>query len=181
MSADPTTADWFLSPEDRGNPDTLLDRRRGDGTAFTEGNHVELLMHGRPYFARLYARLEEMQAGDWVHFADWRGDPDQELIDGEEFADVLVGLVKRGVKVRGLVWRSHPKVAGFHLEHHLELSQQINDAGGLVLLDQRVRPAGSHHQKLVLLRHAHGRGARSCLRRRDRPLSRAPRRRSPPR
>jgi hypothetical protein len=97
---------------------------------------VELLMHGRPYFARLYARLEEMQAGDWVHFADWRGDPDQELIDGEEFAEVLVGLVKRGVKVRGMVWRSHPKVAGFHLEHHLELSQQINDAGGLVLLDR---------------------------------------------
>ena len=151
---DPTAANWFLSPEDRGNPDTLLDRRRSDGTAFTEGNHVELLMHGRPYFARLYAQLGEMQAGDWVHFADWRGDPDQELIDGEEFADVLVGLVKRGVKVRGMVWRSHPKVAGFHLEHHLELSQQINDAGGLVLLDQRVRPAGSHHQKLVLLRHA---------------------------
>ena len=67
---------------------------------------------------------------------------------------MLVGLVKRGVKVRGMVWRSHPKVAGFHLEHHLELSQQVNDAGGLVLLDQRVRPAGSHHQKLVLLRHA---------------------------
>ena len=115
---------------------------------------MELLMHGRPYFARLFAQLGEMQAGDWVHFADWRGDPDQELIDGEEFADVLVGLVKRGVKVRGMVWRSHPKVAGFHLEHHLELSQQVNDAGGLVLLDQRVRPAGSHHQKLVLLRHA---------------------------
>jgi len=141
VSTDPTAANWFFSPEVRGNPDTDLDRRRGHDAAYTEGNHVELLLHGRPYFARLFARLSEMQAGDSVHFTDWRGDPDQELIDGEELADVLAGLSERGVKVRGLVWRSHPKVSGFHLEHHLELAQRINDAGGLVLLDQRVRRA----------------------------------------
>ncbi|MFP5394487.1 MAG: hypothetical protein ACLGI6_23850, partial [Gammaproteobacteria bacterium] len=29
----------------------------------------------------------------------------------------------------------------------------VNDAGGEVLLDQRVRPLGSHHQKLVVVRH----------------------------
>jgi phosphatidylserine/phosphatidylglycerophosphate/cardiolipin synthase-like enzyme len=154
VSTDPTAAKWFFLPEDRGNTDTLLDRRRDDGTAYTEGNHVELLIHGRPYFARLHARLHDLRAGDSVQFTDWRGDPDQELIDGEELAEVLADLAERGVKVRGLVWRSHPKVAGFHLEHHVELAERVNDAGGLILLDQRVRPAGSHHQKLVLLRHA---------------------------
>ena len=156
VSSDPTAINWFFSPEDRGNPDSEVDRRRGGLIAYTEGNHVDLLLHGRPYFARLHARLSELQDGDWVHFADWRGDPDQELIDGEELAEVLADLAERGVRVRGMVWRSHPKVSGFHLEHHLELAQRINDAGGLVLLDQRVRPAGSHHQKLVLLRHAEG-------------------------
>jgi phosphatidylserine/phosphatidylglycerophosphate/cardiolipin synthase-like enzyme len=154
VSDDSTAASWFFPPEERGNPDTLLDLRRDVVAAYTEGNHVELLLHGRPYFARLHARLCEMQAGDSVHLADWRGDPDQQLIDGKELADVLADLAGKGVKVRGLVWRSHPKVAGFHLEHHLELAQQMNDAGGLILLDQRVHQAGSHHQKLVLLRHA---------------------------
>jgi phosphatidylserine/phosphatidylglycerophosphate/cardiolipin synthase-like enzyme len=130
-----------------------VDHRDDGGTAYTEGNRVDLLIHGRSYFERLYACLCEMRAGDSLHFADWRGDPDQELIDGEELATVLAELAGQGVKVRGLVWRSHPKVAGFHLEHHVELAQRVNDAGGLILLDQRVRPAGSHHQKLVLLRH----------------------------
>jgi hypothetical protein len=62
-----------------------------------------------------------------------------------------------GVKVRGLVWRSHSKLAGFHMERHVELAQDVNDKGGLVLLDQRVSRAGSHHQKLVLIRHADAR------------------------
>ena len=145
---------WFLGPEDRGNPATEIDRRRADGLAYTVGNRVELLVHGRPYFKHLHRALCELQSGDAVHFADWRGDPDEHLVDDVEFARVLADLADRGVKIRGLVWRSHPKVTGFHMEHHVELAKRVNDAGGLLLLDQRVRPAGSHHQKLVLLRHA---------------------------
>jgi phosphatidylserine/phosphatidylglycerophosphate/cardiolipin synthase-like enzyme len=151
---DVSTRDWFLRPDDRGNPATELDRRRGDGRAFTAGNQVDLIVHGRPYFEQLYDALSNTQRGDTVHFADWRGDPDQYLVDDREFADVLAELAKRGVKVRGLVWRSHPKATGFHLERHVELAKQVNDAGGLILLDQRVRPAGSHHQKLVLIHYA---------------------------
>ena len=30
--------DWFLSAAERGNPATEIDRRHGDGTAWTEGN-----------------------------------------------------------------------------------------------------------------------------------------------
>ena len=154
MRYDATVGDWFLPAEDRGNAATELDRHRGDGRAFTVGNHVDLLAHGTLYFEALYRALSETQPGDMVHFADWRGDPDQQLVDDVEFATVLADLAKRGVKVRGLVWRSHPKATGFHLEHHLELAEEVNDAGGLILLDQRVRPVGSHHQKLVLIRHA---------------------------
>jgi phosphatidylserine/phosphatidylglycerophosphate/cardiolipin synthase-like enzyme len=153
VNDDGSTADWFLPPDGRGNPATELDRRRGDGHAFTVGNHVDILVHGRPYFEELYRALCETQRGDTVHFVDWRGDPDEYLVDGVEFATVLADLAKRGVKIRGLVWRSHPKATGFHLERHVELAQEVNDAGGLILLDQRVRPAGSHHQKLVYIRY----------------------------
>jgi phosphatidylserine/phosphatidylglycerophosphate/cardiolipin synthase-like enzyme len=145
---------WFLRADERGNHATEIDRRHASGLAHTTGNHVELLVHGRPYFERLHRALCALQAGDEVHFADWRGDPDQYLVDDVELASVLKELAERGVRIRGLVWRSHPKVTGFHLEHHLELAERVNDAGGLILLDQRVRPAGSHHQKLVLLRHS---------------------------
>jgi phosphatidylserine/phosphatidylglycerophosphate/cardiolipin synthase-like enzyme len=153
MPADPTAAEWFLRPDERGNPATEIDRRRGDDRGFTTGNRVDILVHGAQYFEQLHSALGATRCGDTVHFADWRGDPDQRLVEGVELADVLAEIAGRGVQVRGLVWRSHPKVTGFHLEHHLELANRVNDAGGLVLLDQRVRPAGSHHQKLVLIRY----------------------------
>ena len=49
-----------------------------------------------------------------------------------------------------------------------------------MLLDQRVRRAGSHHQKMVVLRTPHP-GARRRVRRRHRPVPHPPRRRRPPR
>ena len=145
---------WFLPANGRGNDDTSLDRRHADGLAYTVGNRVEVLVHGAPYLARLSTSLCAMRAGDLVEFADWRGDPDQELVTGASLASVLADLARSGVIVRGLVWRSHPKVSGFHEEHHVQLARDVNEAGGQILLDQRVRSAGSHHQKLVLLRHA---------------------------
>ncbi len=154
MPQDPANERWFLDAAERGNDATSIDRRRGDGRAWTTGNHVELLVHGGPYFKALHTALCATQRGDWVSFADWRGDPDERLVDDLGFADVLEDLVHRGVQVRGLVWRSHSKLTGFHMEHHVELARQINDDGGKILLDQRVRPAGAHHQKLVLVRHA---------------------------
>jgi phosphatidylserine/phosphatidylglycerophosphate/cardiolipin synthase-like enzyme len=153
-AVDPALETWFLPMGERGNDDSAIDRRRGDGRPYTLGNQVDVLVHGRVYFARLHACLSGLRPGDAVGFADWRGDPDQDLVDGAPLASVLAGLAERGVHVRGLVWRSHPKVSGFHEEHHVELARRVNEAGGLILLDQRVRSAGSHHQKLVLLRHA---------------------------
>ena len=39
--------DWFLTQGERGNDATEIDRRRGDGTAWTHGNDVRVLVHGR--------------------------------------------------------------------------------------------------------------------------------------
>jgi phosphatidylserine/phosphatidylglycerophosphate/cardiolipin synthase-like enzyme len=153
MRGDVGAESWFLRADQRGNSATSIDRRRGDGLAWTTGNQVRFLVHGGPYFEALHRALCETEPGDRVSFTDWRGDPDERLVDGQTLADVLIDLARRGVEVRGLVWRSHSKLAGFHLEHHVELARQVNEAGGRVVLDQRVRPAGSHHQKLVLIRH----------------------------
>jgi phosphatidylserine/phosphatidylglycerophosphate/cardiolipin synthase-like enzyme len=149
--------DWFLTPDERGNAATELDRRRGDGTAWTEGNHVEVLIHGSEYFARLYDVLCALGRDDWVHLTDWEGDPG-ELLDGPgtEVGHVLADLARRGVHVRGLLWRSHPRQAHFSEQENTKLVREINEAGGEILLDERVRRGGSHHQKLVVVRRESG-------------------------
>src|SRR3954447_20182223 len=99
---------WFLPAAERGNPQTRIDRRRGDGKAWTTGNDVRVLVHGAEYFPRLHHALCSLQRDDWIHFTDWRGDPDERLNGpGTEIARVLADCARRGVHVRGLVWRSH--------------------------------------------------------------------------
>lgn len=146
---------WFLTPNERGNPATDLDQHRGDGRAWTEGNRVAVLIHGATYFEKLYRELCDLQAGDSVQFTDWEGDPNQWLTGpGTEVGKVLAELAARGVKVRGLLWRSHPRRAHFSEGQNARLVREVNEAGGQLLLDERVLRGGSHHQKLVLLRRA---------------------------
>ncbi len=146
---------WFLTPEERGNQATEIDRRRGDGRAWTAGNEVTALIHGGEYFARLLEQLGEIRRGDMVLLADWRGDGDERLAEyaGTELATVLKAIVRRGGDVRGLVWRSHADSPKFNEHEHIELARELNEVGGEILLDERVRRAGCHHQKLVVLRH----------------------------
>ncbi|MGZ4750823.1 MAG: phospholipase D-like domain-containing protein [Oryzihumus sp.] len=148
-------ADWFLSADERGNPATRLDSRHPDGRAWTCGNTVTPLVHGATYFAELDRRVRQMGDGDLLLFTDWRGDADQQLLgkDGSEVATLLGDAARRGVDVRGLVWRSHWKRLSFAAEANRTLGDLVNEAGGQCQLDMRVRPGGSHHQKLVVLRH----------------------------
>lgn len=150
---------WFLTPQERGNPATELDRRHADGRAWTEGNQVQVLIHGVTYYQHLYQELCQLGPGDSVHFTDWEGDPNQCLTEpGTEVATVLAQLAGRGVQVRGLLWRSHPRQAHFSEGQNAKLVREVNEAGGELLLDERVASGGSHHQKLVLLRRAAGAG-----------------------
>jgi phosphatidylserine/phosphatidylglycerophosphate/cardiolipin synthase-like enzyme len=146
-------ADWFLTPAERGNPDTELDRRHGDGQAWTAGNEVTPLPHGATYFAELLRSVRAMRAGDLLMFTDWRGDPDQLLAPGAPVAEVLADAARRGVLVKGLVWRSHLDRLSFSEQENRHLGEDVEQAGGECLLDMRVRPGGSHHQKFVVLRH----------------------------
>lgn len=145
---------WFLTPADRGNPDTVLDSRHADGGSWTEGNEVTPLVHGATYFTALLAAVRALGPGDLLLFTDWRGDPDERLDGpGTEVGAVFAEAAQRGVDVRGLVWRSHWDRFRFSAAENRHLGQEIEDAGGQCLMDMRVRPLGSHHQKLVVLRH----------------------------
>lgn len=146
----------FLRPEDRDNRHTRIDARHPEGVAWSTGNMVRPLVHGRPYFAELHERIGAMDDGDLVLFADWRGDADEQLTDapGSTFSAALAAACRRGVDVRGLLWRSHSSRVGFHAHKVRELGEEIEEAGGQCLLDMRVRTAGAHHQKFVVLRHA---------------------------
>jgi phosphatidylserine/phosphatidylglycerophosphate/cardiolipin synthase-like enzyme len=148
-----SATDWLLTCKERGNPHTAIDRRH-KGLAWTEGNDVRALVHGAVYFAELLRRIEDMRAGDVVMFTDWRGDPDERLDGtGTEVEQMLCAAAHRGVIVKGLIWRSHLDRFGFSEEENRHLGERIESAGGECLRDMRVRPGGSHHQKLVVLRH----------------------------
>ncbi len=149
-------SDLFLLPEERANPHTRVDDRHPPGVAWSTGNTVRPLVHGATYFAELHATLTATGPGDLVLFADWRGDPDQQLTDdpSQTVGAVLAAAARRGVVVRGLLWRSHWRRFGFHSEKSWELAKLVNEAGGQCLRDMRVAPGGSHHQKLVVVRHA---------------------------
>ena len=144
----PDVARWFLTAQERGNPHSDLPDWCTDSLA-------EPLIHGSEYFDALVTEVEALRAGDYVFFTDWRGDPDQLLRDeGPTVGDLLCRAAERGVVVKGLMWRSHLDKFAYSQEENRNLSDAIRRAGGEVLLDQRVRFGGSHHQKLVVIRHA---------------------------
>jgi phosphatidylserine/phosphatidylglycerophosphate/cardiolipin synthase-like enzyme len=51
------------------------------------------------------------------------------------------------------VWRSHSDQLRLNAQANQRLVARINQAGGEVLLDQRIPWFGSHHQKLFVIRH----------------------------
>ncbi len=146
---------WFLSPDERGNPSTDIDRvPRDDGLAWVNGNAVRPVIHGANYFRRLYDELCALKRDDRVFFTDWCGDSDEKLLpEGPTVGQTLSDLARNGVEVRGLVWRSHSRYLQYNAQQNEHLGTEVNEAGGEVLLDQRIRRFGSHHQKLFVIRH----------------------------
>jgi phosphatidylserine/phosphatidylglycerophosphate/cardiolipin synthase-like enzyme len=151
--------EWFLTVGERGNPATAIDRANGD-RSWTEGNDVSVLVDGSRYFPVLLEELERSGEGDWIYLSDLQGDGDERLGgSGSEVGAVLAAAARRGAQVRGLLWRSHPIGHAAAEVKNLGLSRTVNEAGGEVVLDHRVRRQGSHHQKIVVIhRGTSGRG-----------------------
>ena len=139
---------WMLTDAERGNEGTRL-------RAWTRGSAVRPLVHGRTYFPVLAATLDAAGAGDRVFFVGWRGDADERLTTaGATVGQALAGAARRGALVRGLLWRSHLSALQYSATENRNLALEVNAAGGQVLLDQRIRSRGSHHQKFVAMRRA---------------------------
>lgn len=158
--------DWFLTRSERGNPASDLPN-------WSEGNRCEPLVHGATYFADLARTVDALEKGDHLFFTDWRGDPDERLLpDGPTVAGLFAAAAERGVVVKGLMWRSHLDKLQYSEEENRHLGDMVEAAGGEVLLDQRVRRGGSHHQKMVVIRRpggdvAYAGGIDLCHSRRD--------------
>jgi phosphatidylserine/phosphatidylglycerophosphate/cardiolipin synthase-like enzyme len=151
---DQSAGQWFLRPDERGNPGTDIDRMGDVDGSWVAGNLVRPLIHGATYFRRLYEELCALRPGDHVYFTDWRGDSDEKLLpDGPSVGTVLADLARSGVEVRALLWRSHSDHLQFNSRENQRLGTNLNRAGAEVLLDQRVRRMASHHQKLFVIRH----------------------------
>jgi hypothetical protein len=102
MSDQSSVAQWLLSTAERGNVWTRLDRDHPGQVAWTSGNEVTPLVHGRSYLPELLRCVRLMDRDDLLLFTDWRGDPDQ-LLDGpgSEVGRVLCEAAERGVLVKG--------------------------------------------------------------------------------
>jgi phosphatidylserine/phosphatidylglycerophosphate/cardiolipin synthase-like enzyme len=139
---------WLLTQRERGNDATAL-------RPWTTGSTARALVHGSTYFRALLDAVEAVGPGDLVLFTDWRGDADERLApDGPTVSELFSAAAARGAVVRGLVWRSHTVRLGYTAERNRALAESVTRAGGEVVLDQRVLALGSHHQKLVVVRHA---------------------------
>ncbi|WP_457099337.1 phospholipase D family protein [Microbacterium sp. P5_E9] len=147
--------EWFLNRAEWANPHTAVHGGGAGAAPWSEGNLVRPLVHGAAYFERLHDELSDLRAGDRVWFTDWRGDADERLLpDGPSIGVLLARLARAGVEIRGLIWRSHGERVSAPISgrSNVHLGRLVNDAGGEVLLDQRVRLFGSHHQKFFVIR-----------------------------
>lgn len=116
--------DWFLTAPERANPVSEL-------PGWASGNLAEPLIHGAAYFDRLVDEVDALEAGDHLFFADWRGDPDQRLRpDGPTVAQLFARAARRGVVVKGLIWRSHLDALAYSEEENRNLSEAVSAAGG---------------------------------------------------
>ena len=146
--------DWFLTAPERGNDQSTVDERHQSGSAWTEGNEVLFLIDGATYFEHLAQAFDALEPGDQLRFTDWRSDFDERLVPGGgTIGDRMTEACRRGVDVRGLLWRSHSDSLAFSAKENRRFASLITESGGEVLLDERVRRGGSHHQKLLIFRH----------------------------
>lgn len=144
---------YLLTSAERGNPATDLDGRRPDGMAWSRGNLVRPLIDGAEYFRRLLAELTDTRAGDQIYFAAWIGDPAQQLdASGTSIGAQFTRALDAGVSVYGLFWRPYWDAGKDFVPDSRSFVRILQSLGGSVVFDQRVRAAGSHHQKFIVIR-----------------------------
>ncbi|WP_243794294.1 phospholipase D family protein [Saccharopolyspora gloriosae] len=142
-----------MTADERGNPTTTLDRRHPDGLAWSRGNLVHPLLDGVEYFHRLLSELTDIRAGDQVYFSAWIGDQDKPLDGpGTSLAALLFRALRTGASVHALFWWPYLSFTTDLIPDNRRFVATLRGLGGEAVLDQRVRPTGSHHQKFLVIR-----------------------------
>ena len=102
--------------------------------------------------------------------------------DGPTVGEALAGRrAARGTGARAAVALAPGPCSATSRAEPRRWPREVNAAGGEVLLDQRIRPLGSHHQKLVVVRHRDRARATTSPSSAASTSTTAPRRRRPPR
>ncbi len=152
--------DWFLTDAERGNA-------------------VAPRIHGVEYFAGLVEEVSALEEGGHLWFTDWRADADELMgPDGPTVGGLFGDAAKRGVLVKGLVWRSHHERMSYSEEQNRPPRRRRRRGGR----GGAARPAGA--PRGVAPPEAGrdpGRRPGRGVRRRHRPVPLPPRRRRPPR
>lgn len=152
-SAGPEAESWLLSPAERDNPATGLDRVQSTAPAWSRGNLATPLIDGAEYFRRLRAELADTAAGDQVYLAAWIGDPQEQLDEsGTSVGSELARALRSGVSVHALFWQPYVDAMEDFVPENRRFVELLRGLGGAAVLDQRVRAVGSHHQKYVVIR-----------------------------
>ena len=174
---DPAPAAWFLAPGERANRATALDR----APTWSTGNTVTVHIDGADYFRRLTDIVRAAQWPDAIALTDWEGNRDERLAAGTPLDALLLAAVRRGVALRGLVWRSHPRQAHFAEQDNAALARRARRSRRRGPA-RRTGPAGRQPSPEAGHRRPLRRPRRSRrVRRWHRPLPRSARRPRPPR
>ena len=176
--------DWLLTASERANAQTSLDDRHPGDEAWSEGNLVRPLIHGATYFAELYERLEATRArrpGLLHRLAGRRRRAAHRRARQR-------GRRGAGPRRRARCRRTRADLALPHGDAELQRRARTACSAGSSSSAAPRRCStcgcgmgGSHHQKLVVIRHRDDPEPRHRLRRRHRPVPLPPRRRRPPR
>ena len=154
---DPAIGSWFLAEGDRAN-------RATDLRMFTTGNLVKPLIDGRAISADCAPNSRRPVPGDQVYTsltsgATWTS---ASTGPGSEVGEILGLAARRGVSVFGLLWRSHPE--GIEAVQKRPMPSSLGGSTTMAVrccLTPGLARGGSHHQKLVVVRHPGARNATS--------------------
>ena len=113
------------------------------------------LVHGATYFRELHERIEATRAGDLLFFTDWQGTPTSGSPASRAARSARCWRAPTSAGSTSAAWsgaRTWSASASTARENR-KLGQELQARGAEALLDMRVRLGGSHHQKLVVIRH----------------------------
>lgn len=145
-------ADWLLTGSE-------IEKYRTP--AYTTRNQVIFEREGDQYFGDLHKEFDNAERGMRVLLAGWRFSPQQLLVplsSKQTVVDALRTAASRGATVRALEYGSafatstvRIQIPGLPSKDNADFAAALRKAGIEAVLDSRLAPVGSQHQKAVVV------------------------------